>query len=396
MAILGGIPLAWNNLTHDRRKFAVSLLGLGFAVVLMFVQIGFHNALLDASVALIDQLDADVLIFSKSRYALTGLDRFTVHRLEQARSVPGVAAAFPLYLQPHGNLWRDPETASARFALGEPAANPIRVVAFDPDRPVFRSSEIRAQCRLLRENGAVLLDRLSKPEFGRRAVDLTRELSGGTVHVVGLFSLGTDFTSEGTVLMSDLTYNRLLAGRLSPLSPLGMADIGLVRIADGARPEAVRDALNRALPPDVHAYTRIEFLGMERNFWQNATPIGVVFAFGMAMGILVGSVICFQILSADVADHLKEYATLKAIGYADLQLSGVVLTQAWWLSFLAFWPALAFALALYAVLGAITGLPLFLNLQRGLLVFALATAMCMISGMLALRRIKTADPAEVF
>ncbi|MBX9678986.1 MAG: ABC transporter permease DevC [Gemmataceae bacterium] len=396
MPLFRRVPLAWSNLTHDRRKFVVSLLGIGFATMLMFVQIGFRNALLDASVAIVEELDAEVLILSKSRYSLAVRDRFTLHRLEQARAIPGVADAFPMYLEPHGNLWRDTDAGKDRFTLGEPAANPIRVIAFDPDRPVFRSPEIRKQSYLLRETGSVLMDRLSKQDFGMRAAGIRRELAGGTIHVVGLFTLGTDFTSEGTLLMSDMTYKQLLSSRLSPISPLGSADIGLVKLAEGADPEAVRDALNLRLPDDVKAFTRDEYVAIERGFWQSATPIGVVFAFGVAMGLLVGSVICFQILSADVSDHLKEYATLKAIGYTNGELSRVVLAQAAWLSFLAFWPALILSLTLYQVLGHVTGLPLRLTLGRGLFVFMLASGMCMASGMLALRRIKSADPAEVF
>jgi len=396
MPLFRRVPLAWSNLTHDRRKFVVSLLGIGFATMLIFVQMGFRNAMLDSAIAIVDQLDAEVLILSKSRYSLAVRDRFTLHRLEQALAVPGVADAFPLYLEPHGNLWRDTDAGRQRFTLGEPAANPIRVIAFNPDRPVFRSPEIQQQSYLLREAGAVLMDRLSKPEFGKRAAGLRRELAGGTVHVVGLFTLGTDFTSDGTLLMSDLTYFQLLGSRLSISSPLGMADIGLVKLKDGADPVDVREALNRSLPNDVRAFTRDEYVAIERGFWQSATPIGVVFAFGMAMGVLVGSVICFQILSADVSDHLKEYATLKAIGYTNGELSRVVLTQAAWLAFLAFWPALVVSLALYQVLGQITGLPLRLTLPRGLLIFGLTAGMCMASGMVALRRIKTADPAEVF
>lgn len=396
MPLFRRVPLAWSNLTHDRRKFVVSLLGIGFATMLMFVQIGFRNALLDASVAIVDELDAEVLILSKSRYSLAVRDRFTLHRLEQARSIPGVVDAFPMYLEPHGNLWRDTDAGKDRFTLGEPAANPIRVIAFDPDRPVFRSAEIQKQSYLLREMGSVLMDRLSKQDFGMRATGIRRELAGGSIHVVGLFTLGTDFTSEGTLLMSDLTYKQLLGSRLSPISPLGSADIGLVKLAEGADPETVRDALNLSLPNDVTAFTRTEYVAIERGFWQSATPIGVVFAFGVAMGLLVGSVICFQILSADVSDHLKEYATLKAIGYTNGELSRVVLAQAAWLSFLAFWPALIVSLTLYQLLGHVTGLPLRLTLGRGLFVFMLATGMCMASGMLALRRIKSADPAEVF
>ena len=52
------------------RRFALSLAGVGFAVVLMFVEAGFYNALLDSTVGLIDRFDADLVIVSKVKTTL--------------------------------------------------------------------------------------------------------------------------------------------------------------------------------------------------------------------------------------------------------------------------------------------------------------------------------------
>ncbi len=60
------VPLAWRNLTHDKRRFAVSVMGIGFAVLLMFVELGFWNAMLDAAVSLLAQCKGDLVIVSKA------------------------------------------------------------------------------------------------------------------------------------------------------------------------------------------------------------------------------------------------------------------------------------------------------------------------------------------
>jgi len=39
-------PLAWKNLTHDVRRLAVAVSGVAFAVILIFMELGFLNALL--------------------------------------------------------------------------------------------------------------------------------------------------------------------------------------------------------------------------------------------------------------------------------------------------------------------------------------------------------------
>jgi putative ABC transport system permease protein len=142
--------------------------------------------------------------------------------------------------------------------------------------------------------------------------------------------------------------------------------------------------------------TRQEYVDMERTFWLAHAPIGFIFGLGTAIGFIVGMVICYQILSTDVADHLSEYATLKAIGYPNTALNAVVLQEAVCLSLLGFLPGLVGAALLYATLDHLTGLPMRLSLGRVGLILFLTVLMCIASGFLALRKVKAADPAEVF
>ena len=73
--------------------------------------------------------------------------------------------------------------------------------------------------------------------------------------------------------------------------------------------------------------THAEYVKREMDYWADVTPIGFIFTFGSVMGFVVGAVIVYQILFADVSDHLAEYATLKAIGHGDWFLATVVLSQ---------------------------------------------------------------------
>jgi putative ABC transport system permease protein len=173
-------------------------------------------------------------------------------------------------------------------------------------------------------------------------------------------------------------------------------EIGLLRCTAGADPAVVKQSVRQELPLDVDVYTKDEFVGKERDYWQAYTPIGFVFGLGTALGFIVGLVICYQILSTDVADHVAEYATLKAIGYSNRFLSIVVLQEALWLSVISFILGLAIAGLLYAWLENSTGLPMHLTLGRVELILVLTVVMCAASGILALRKVQAADPAEVF
>jgi putative ABC transport system permease protein len=386
------IPLARCNLAHNKWRLLVSLAGIAFAVLLMFVQLGFWNGLMDASVALLKSLNGQVLIVNRARYTLGMREPFSTRRLAQARAVPGVKAAFPVYIEWQFSVWhntasKDPEAASAR---------PIRAIAFNPEYEALNLPDVQAQRDKLRVPGTVLIDRRSRSDYGDLAGGLDRELARRAVHVAGTFELGTDFTTDGNVVMSDRTFARLFPDRLAPAETLNQAAVGVVQVQDGLDARQVCAALRAVLPEDVAVYTRDEFEGMEREFWGKATPVGVVFTIGLVMGVFVGLVICSQILTADVTDHLKEYATLKAIGYHNRYLSWVVLQQALWLCLLAYAPALVVGKYLYDALAALTGVPLFLTPGRAGLILALTTGMCVLAGLLSLRKVRKTDPAEVF
>ena len=114
------------------------------------------------------------------------------------------------------------------------------------------------------------------------------------------------------------------------------------------------------------------------------------------MGFIVGIVIVYQILYSDVSEHLPEYATLKAMGYSDRYLLGVLLQEALFLAVLGYIPAFFLSFGLYQLTYAATMLPITMKLERAITVFILTVIMCSFSGAIAMRKLRTADPADVF
>jgi len=193
------------------------------------------------------------------------------------------------------------------------------------------------------------------------------------------------------VVTSDLNFLRIFPHRNPAL-----IDIGLIELVPGADPVAVGAEIRAELPGDVHVYTRDEFVRAEVAYWNGNTPIGFVFFFGTVIGIVVGGIIVYQILFSDVSDHLQEYATLKAMGYTDGYLFKVVLQEAAILAVLGFLPGLAVCLLLYRLAGDATSLPIAMTWERGVVVLGLTVGMCCLSGAMALRKVRSADPADVF
>jgi len=380
------VPLAWRNLTHDVRRLLVALAGVAFAVLLMCMQVGFRNALFDSTVALVEGLNAEIIITSRARYTLSVRETFTRRRLAQAHATPGVKAAFPLYIETRLASWKNPETG---------ISYPIRALAFDPHEPVWRMPSARDQAHELRQANTVLMDELSKRDYGPSRAGVTTELAGQTVRVVGTFRLGTDFANDGNLLMSTANFVRCFGGS-SGGNILSDVDVGLIQVEPRHNVRQVQQALVANLPDDVAIFTRSEFKQQELDFWAESTPIGYIFTFGTILGFLVGVIICYQILYADIADHLAEFATLKAMGYRPRYFVWLVLQESLFLSVMGFIPGALVSSVLYTVVGRYTGLLMRLTPDRASFVLVLTVGMCIVSGLLAMRKLLRADPAELF
>ncbi len=396
-------PLAWLNLTHDRVRFGLFVLGVVFAVVLMFVQLGFRGALLDSQTLVHERMNADLVLVNPNRAALAMRETFPRRRLAQAAAVPGVRAALPLFVDNGAGTLRNTAADAAARAPGrnirvigvDPAEHMLTLPELDPARPDSPAAKLRLPA-------TALYDSRGSADFGRFAPGVETELSRRRVTLVGPFRLGRDFTSEGTLVVSADTFADILRRPFALGAPLADVDYGLVRLAAGADRDAVQRRLREALTvgqggdPDVEVLTVAELIGREQSFWLTNTPIGFAFGFGMVMGFAVGLVICYQILSGDVADHLPEYATLKAVGYPNRHLAWVVLQEALILAAAGYAAGLVVSWGLYLALSEATGMPLRMSLERGVLVLAATVVMCVASGLIALVRLVRADPADVF
>lgn len=380
------VPLAWRNLTFDRRRLMVSMAGVMFASILMFMELGYKNALFDSSYALLSQLDGDIFLFSSMRDRLGNPQVFPRRRLFQALAHPEVEATYPVYLHMAGQ-WRNPQNGKRTG---------IRVLGINPGDPVFVQPDLNAQLPQLSENGTVLMDAKSRRKFGQVQVGTQTELQGRSVRVVGLFYLGPDFNSEGNLVTSDQNFLRFFPETQAEGSHLTSVSLGLLKLKKGADATRVRDELLSLLSDDLTALTKPQMIAFEKHFWDVMSPIGPIFNMGAAIGFVVGMVICYQILFTDLSDQLPQFATLKAIGYDNSYLMKVVVSHALFLSLVSFLPAVVCSFILYEVLARFTGLPMNMTLALVLLIFVLTVVMCVAAGRIAVRKVLSADPAELF
>jgi putative ABC transport system permease protein len=380
----GPVPLAWRSLTANKRRLFRSSAGIGFAVLLMLMQLGFEKAFFDASLQVLRGIDADIVLQSTHKYQFATQDTFPAAVLATAKSVTGVATARPLYAAWYDLYWKNPFDGKRYL---------VRAFGFDPDAPVFLFPEIDADRARLKKDGAVLVDRHARRFLGMDRPAAQSEINGNKVDIVGSFALGPDFSSDGTVVMSDRTFANLL--HRPGAGPPGI-EAGVIKVNAGTDPANVQAALRKALPADIAVMTKAQLIAFERNFQADVSSAGPIFAIGTIVGFVVGMLISYQVTYTEVADKLPQYATLKAIGYPTGYLLRVVLEQAA-LNAIAGWvPAWLLSLGLYRLISEIALLPLRMDLQITLLSLGLTLGMCLISAAIAVRRVIRADPAAVF
>lgn len=379
-----GPELAWRQLIAQKGHFVAALAGVAFAVTLMLGQIGLRDSLLATAIRLYSHLRADIVMTSWEYQFAQSAGTIPRIRMEQAMAVNGVESCAPLQMG-----WLNIENPE------DHADHQIIMLGFDPDRQVFDFAGQQVDFGPLTRPGSLIFDARSRSIYGpiaarfKAGAPLKIVASRREAEIVGMVALGPGFDNDGYVFASDSTF-----GEFSPVGSL--PSIGAIRIRPGADKRMVIANLRALLPRDVRFTAMPEFLEREKDYWLRTSPIGFVFTAGLVLGIVVGAVVVYQILYTDVTNHLAEYATMKAMGYRDGALFGMVVMQAVYLSVLGFIPGALMAKAIFMVTQNATLLPFEITMARLAEVYALTFAMCTVSGGLAMRALKQADPAEIF
>lgn len=379
-------PLACLQLTKEKTRFAVAIAGIAFADILMFVQLAFQDALYDAAVKPHRNLQADLVLINPQFQTLFSVKSFARERLYQTLAHEGVASVSPVYIA--SGQWRNPLTRLDRTIL---------VWGVDPVKPTFMLPEVMQQQQQLKILDQVLFDQAGRPEYGpiaellKRQNPMVTEVNRKAIQVGGVFTLGASFAADGNLITSDSTFLQIFPDRQPD-----QIEVGLISLRPGADPEQVRSQLAANLPQDILVLTPEGFAEIEKTYWAQGTGIGFIFGIGVIMGFVVGIVIVYQILYADVSDHLPEYATLKAMGYSDRYLLTTLMQEALILAVVGYIPGFVLAIGLYQLTYIATLLPISMTLNRSLSVFGLTILMCFISGAIAMRKLQAADPADIF
>jgi putative ABC transport system permease protein len=385
------IPVAWLQLAKQRNRFLTALAGIAFIVILMFMQLGFQDALYSSATQVHRSLQGDLFLISAQYNSLTSQQSFPRTRLYQSLGIDGIESVSPAYVQ--FAKFKNPQTGKKY---------PIYVLGIDPSQPVLNLPTVAQNIDILKLTNQVLFDQASRAEFGPIAQDFQskgtvdveifpyNDKVGYRVTVGGLFKLGPSFGVDGNLIMNYGTLLRIFRERTAQ-----NIDIGIINLKPGIDAKVISAKLATFLPGDVKIFTRQEFIDFEKNYWYVRTPIGFIFSLMVSMGFVIGIVVVYQILYTNIASHLVAFATLKAMGFRENYLLKVVFQQAFFLAILGYIPGLILAFGLYDLAADATRLPITMSGGKAVTVSISTVVMCLISGFFSIRKLKSTDPAEV-
>lgn len=389
--MLKKICVAWLQLRYQRTRFIIALAGVAFAVLIIFMQFGLRDALFDSAVRIHKSIAGDCFLISPRSNALMSMESFAERRLIQTLGLSEVEFVSPVYIG--FAQWQNPQVKDYW--------RKVFVIGFNVEQAIFKIPGVNENLDKLKYPDQVIFDRYARHEFGDIAAiyqskgevvsELSQARANRKVKVVGLFDLGSSFGADGSLITSDLNFLRIFRNR-----PKGLIEIGVIKLKTGISSEKFADKLREFLPKDVRVFTKDEFIAFEKKYWKSSTAIGFIFSLGVVLGLIVGMAFVYQILYANVSEQLAQYATLKAIGYRHNYLLFIILQQSLLIGVLGYIPGFLLSIVQYEYTKTATLLPVTMTLTRAIFVLVLTIAMCSISGILTLRKLKSADPADIF
>ena len=374
------IPLAWHNTFQNKKRTMAAIGGITFSLVLIFMQLGFLTTARITAALVYDFFDYDLIITSATYESMNAAGDFDKTRLYQAKAVTGVGETAVLNYE--RGRWRDPENND----LG----SSCMVLGYDLNPAFIKDEATKANLPFLTMKDNVILDEWSHPDYGKKRIGKRATINHRDINIAALYRLGVSFHAEGSAIVSLDTFQGLIQG--DPRK----ATFGLIKLAPGANVEEVKGLLQSTLPADVLIFSRRDFIQAEQDYFIKIKPVGIMFQAGAFVAFAVGAVILFQVLSTEISNRLREYATLKAMGFSKYYIYRVGAGQSLLFAIMSYIPALPLGHLVAFLVKKASRLPMYLTWELALFVFLLALLMCLISGVLALGKVRKAAPADLF
>jgi putative ABC transport system permease protein len=371
--------IAWGNTFQNTKRTITALGGITFSILLVFLQLGFLNGAKTEVTLLFDYFDFDIAVTSDRYQFMADAPTFDRIRLTQVKIDEAVEEAFNLNVDV--GRWVNPKTEIESTVL---------IVGLDDEEGFINNSDLKSGLTKILNGESVIIDRYSHKDYGSIKLGADGSVNKRNVNIVAKYNLGLFFFAEGSIATSNDNFVNFTGNTTNEVT------LGLIKLKPGANVDETVKRIQAAVPDDVLVVSRKELFERERSYFIDVKPIGIMFKSAVFIAFAVGLVILFQVLSTELGNRLNEFATMKAMGFGPVFVYGIGITQNLIITLLSFLPALLLSIGIFELIFNLSKLPMAMTMELFLTVFALTMTMSIMAGLLALRKVGKADPAELF
>jgi len=363
------VPVARRNLFAEKGRFAISVAGVAFAVLLISIVLALYRGW-SSSGQTFEEMPGDLWVVqhgtSDPFHSVSLVER---SQLEPVAAIPGVRAVVPVLAR------------AMTFRAGERDVS-ARLLALDLP-PALATPALRE--RYAPDTGGMIIDETLSRKSGLSAGDRA-DLGTATLTVSRVGPRSPEALQQ-FVFVSFADARRIF----------GIADIvsyGLVILQPGADEAGVSRAIVAA-DPGLQVYTKEGFArSIRKEIDDGFLPIITIL---LAIGVIVGAAVVGLTIYTTTIERAREFGVMKAVGASAGFVYRIVLSQAVILT------GAGFVVGTVAAWGvaqlAVAAVPEFVTvfrLQDVAAVFGAATLMALIASFVPVRRLNSIDPAIVF
>ncbi len=368
--------IARKNLFHDRTRFAITVIGITFSVVLIFSTTGVYLGFMQDAAFIVESVPADIWVTSKNLQNFNFAWPISERRVDQIREVKGVGRVERMI-----HSW-------GVMKLQSGGTEQVEIIGVEPRGWIgfpWRLAEGRPADIL--GGDYIFVDQSSVKRLGRLKVGDVREINDSRVKIVGLTRGLKSITTAPYVITSYDT-----AAIFNPYfrEPVFV----LVRVEPGEKAETVAGRIREHVR-DVDVYTQSGLSAKTRRYWTVATGMGMGFLLTAFVGFVIGMVVVSQTIYSSTVEHIREFGTLKAIGATHWTITKIILEQAALNGALGFGIGWIFVLIIKRGYDAL-GIAMVLTPPLTGLVAALTLLMCLLASVISIRKVRKLDPVMVF
>jgi putative ABC transport system permease protein len=370
--------VALRILLHDKVRSLITLVGVIFAVGLIFAQMGIYLGLMQTSSVIIDNTPGDIWITSKNSKNFDFAQPFPEYLFHHASATEGVQWAEKLIV-----TW-------GLMKQKEGGTEQVELVGFNPDTGIGGPWEMASgETRSLKNGNFAIVDESAMKRLGQIQPGDYRDVLWRRLQIVGISRGIKSFTTAPIIFTSYKLAQQLVVYLGSENTVFVIAGV-----APGQSVEAVVERLRKRLN-GVDVYTKAEFSRKTRLYWTIETGVGFSFLLTIVISFLVGMLIVGQTIYNSTMEHIREFGTLKALGASNSDIYRIIFSQALMNALVGYLASLIITMLSVGIYQA-SGMVMVITWWVNLLVLGLTLVMCLTAAFVSVRRIRKIDPAILF